>query len=134
MSIPKICAALEKKFQALSPQLPTAFENVSFAPVVGQTYQRVNQLINKPLDHAITLDITEWRGILQVTICSPLNEGRGAGQARAQAIADHFTPPQTLTETGVRVELLSTPAIASGFKDEDRWCIPVSIPWSAFKT
>lgn len=133
MSIPTICALLEQTLQALNPQLPTAFENVEFAPP-ATTYQRVNHLINTPRDLAITLDLLEWRGILQVMVCAPLGKGRGEAQARSQAIADHFAPPQTLSGSGVRIDLLKTPAVASGFKSDDRWCVPVSISWSAFKT
>lgn len=134
MSIPKICALLEAKFLQLSPQLPTAFENTEYTPETGVTYQRVDHLINTPRDLAITLDITQWRGVFQVLVCAPLGNGRGTAQARAQAIADHFAPPQTLTGTGVRVEVLATPAVAQGFKSDDRWIVPVSINWTAYKT
>lgn len=134
MSIPKICALLEAKLQALSPAVPTAFENLSFEPSAGVLFQRVSHLINTPKDHAFTLDVLEWRGVLQVIVCAPLGAGRGAAQARAQLIADHFYPAQTLAGTGVRVELSKTPAIASGFKADERWCVPVSMSWSAFKT
>ncbi|RZJ12074.1 MAG: hypothetical protein EOP39_04610 [Rubrivivax sp.] len=134
MSIPKICALLENRLQALTPAMPTAFENTAYQPAAGVTYQRADHLINNPVDRAITLDILEWRGIFQVMVCAPLGAGRGAAQARAQLIADHFAPPQRLTGTGVYVELLKTPAIASGFKADDRWCVPVSISWSAFRT
>lgn len=134
MSILKICALLETKLLALSPQLPTVFENQEFTPTAGVVYQRVDHLINTPRDLAITLDILEWRGILQVMVCAPMGAGRGGAQAHAQLIADHFEPAQTLAGTGVRIELLKTPAIASGFKAHERWCVPVSISWSAFKT
>lgn len=134
MSIPKICALLESKLLALSPQVPTAFENQDFTPQAGAVYQRADHLINTPRDLAITLDITQWRGIFQVLVCAPLGNGRGAAQSRAQAIADHFTPPQTLTGTGVRLELLATPAIGQGFKSDDRWIVPVSISWTAYRT
>ena len=134
MSIPKICALLEQRLQALSPQLPTVFENQEFTPTPGVIYQRVNHLINTPRDLAVTLDVLEWRGIFQVMVCAPLGKGRGEAQARAQAIADHFNPPQSLMTAGVKVDLLKTPAIATGFKADERWCVPVSVTWSAFKT
>lgn len=134
MSITTICGLLESKLLAMAPQLTTAFENKDFTPPASAIYQRASHLINDPRDLAITLDLLEWRGIFQVMVCAPLGKGRGDAQARAQAIADHFAPAQTLTGTGVRVELLKTPAIASGFKADERWCVPVSITWSAFKT
>ena len=133
MNIAKICGLLEQQLLALSPQLPTAFENVEFTPT-GLIYQRATHLINTPRDLALTADVTEWRGVFQVTVCAQLGGGRGEAQARAQAIADHFAPPQSLIAVGLRVDLLKTPAIATGFKADERWCIPVSITWSAFKT
>lgn len=130
MSVPSICAALEKKL-ALMAAMPTAFENVTFTPTPGTPYQRVNHLINAPIDHTLAADLTELRGLMQVTLCYPLGAGRGAAQTRAQAVADHFAPVQYLTEGAVRVDLIHTPRIASGLVDGDRYCIPVTVAWSA---
>jgi hypothetical protein len=132
--IEHIQAALERHLMALSPQLPTAFENLEFTPATGQAYQRVHMLVNAPVDHAVTLDVTEQRGYFQVSLFYPLNAGRLDAQRRASAIASHFKPPQTLTEAGVKVELLKTAAIGSGRPDGDRWHVPASIAWRSFKT
>lgn len=134
MSILKISAALEKKLAAMSTDLATAYENEFFEPPEGLPYQRVELLPNTPVDHAITLDVLEWRGLFQITLMYPLDIGRGEAQARAQATADHFAPAQTLTETGVRIDLLKTARIAGGVRAGDRWAVPVTVPWSAFRT
>lgn len=133
MSITRICGLLEQQLLALSPQIATAFENIDFTPP-ATIYQRAEHLINVPRDLALTADVTEWRGIFQVTVSAPLGAGRGEAQTRAQAIADHFAPPQSLTYTGLRVDILKTPAVGSGYKGQAAWCVPVSIGWSAFKT
>jgi hypothetical protein len=132
--IQHIQAALERHLMALAPQFPTAFENLEFTPATGQAFQRVHMLINAPVDHAVTLDVLEQRGVFQVSLFYPLNAGRLAAQQRATAIAEHFAPPQTLAEQGVKVDLLSTARIASGMPDGDRWHVPVSIYWRSFKT
>lgn len=134
MSIPLIAAALERKSAAIASPLATAYENEDFTPTDGVPYQRENLLPNVPIDHAVTSDVVEWQGLFQVMVCYPLGEGRGAAQAKAQAIADHFAPAQTLVEGGIKVYLNSTPRIGAGLIDEGRWCIPVTISWSAFKT
>ena len=131
MSIPLICAALEKKL-ALMASMPTAFENITFVPMASIAYQRVNHLINNPIDHALTADLTELRGLMQVTLCYPAGSGRGAAQVRAQAIVDHFKPVQYLTEGAIKVALTKTAQIAGGSVDGDRWTIPVTIAWTAF--
>lgn len=132
MSITLIEAALEKRLLALTPALATATENNSYTPIAGTPYQRIRHLTNVPVDHAITLDVTEDRGILQVSLMYPSNAGRVPAKARAQAIRDQFKPPLILTEGAVKVEILKTPHIAGGFPDGDRWHVPVSISWQVF--
>lgn len=129
-----IHTALIRRLNALSPALPTAHENAAFAAVTGQPYQRIFLLVNKPVDHTLNLDVLEQRGIFQVSLYYPPNEGRIPAQQRAQAIADHFKPLQILTEGSVQVRLLSTAHIAGGMPSDDRWHVPVSIPWRSFKT
>lgn len=129
-----INAALEKRLGTLSPAMATAFENEPFEPTPGTPYQRVNLLPNTPIDHALTLDVLELRGLFQITVCYPLDAGRGPAQARAQAIADHFAPALDLTETGWRISITKTPRIAQGMSDGDRWAVPVTVVWSAFRT
>lgn len=134
MSILKIQAALEKRLASMSPALATAYENEAFEPTPGAPYQRAELIPNAPIDHALTLDVLELRGLFQVTLCYPLGEGRGAAQARAQAVADHFAPALDLSEPGWRISITKTPRIAAGMSLDDRWAVPVTVAWSAFKT
>lgn len=131
MSIPVACAALENKL-ALMPAMPTAHENVAFTPTQGVAYQRINHLINSPVDHAVTSDVTEFRGIMQVALAYPLGVGRGAAQTKAQAIVDHFKPPQSITSGIYIITIDKTPRISGAMIDGDRYVIPVSIEWRLF--
>lgn len=132
MTIALIEAALEDRLLAITPAIATAFENKTFTPVVGTEYQRINHLTNTPVDHAVTLDVTEDRGILQVSLFYPLDKGRVPAKTRAQLIRDQFNPPLTLTKGSGKVEITRTPSIGSGFADGDRYMVPVSIYWQSF--
>lgn len=131
MSIAAIQSALEKRLLALAPQLPTAWENVTFTPP-SSMWQRVNHLINVPRDLALERTLRMDRGIFQVTVHAPINTGRLAAMQRAELIRDHFAPVLMLTEGAVRVDIVDTPRIASPMADEPWWAVPVSIYWSAF--
>lgn len=132
MTISLYKAALEKRLLTLTPAIGLATENKTFTPVANTPYQRISHLPNTPVDHAITLDVTEDRGIFQVSLMYPLDGGRVPADTRAQAIRDLFKPPLVLTEGAAKVQILKTPAIAGGFQDGDRWHVPVSISWQAF--
>lgn len=133
MGIQQIQAALENHLLAMAtiPAISTAFENRVFAPVVGQPYQRVSHLLGRPTDHAITCDMVEDKGIMQVTLMYPLDKGRMAAVVRADALRQHFAPPLTLTFGGIKVQVSKTPYVAAGMQDGDRWAVPVSIYWSS---
>lgn len=131
MSIAAIQSALEKRLLALTPQLPTAWENVTFTPP-SSMWQRVNHLINVPRDLALERTLRMDRGIFQVTVHAPINTGRLAAMQRAELIRDHFAPVLMLTDGAVRVDIVDTPRIASPMADEPWWAVPVSVYWSAF--
>lgn len=131
MSHPTIRKALEKHLAAMSPALSTACENVSFAPVTGVPYQRVNLLPNEPDNSAQGPGMYFDRGILQVTLCYPQGSGPAAAEARAQLVRDWFQRGTTLVEGDVSVIVTTTPRISRGEPDGDRFCIPVSVSYQA---
>ncbi len=133
MSSQLIQAALETRLATLTPALATAYENTVFTPVTGVPYQRINMLVNRPVDHALTMDVTEERGIFQVSLFYPQGTGRGAAQARAELIKALFKPPLALTNGAVKVELMKTVHVGGGMPDGDRWMVPVSIYWQSFQ-
>ena len=132
MSVQKIQSALEKHLATMAGNLPTAFENEPFTPPTGQPYQRIYLLVNTPVDHAVTMDVTEQRGLFQVSLYFPEGAGRGAAQAYAEALAQHFKPVQTLANGALKVELASTVQVGSGSQDDGCWSIPVKVRWRSF--
>lgn len=131
MSITLIEAALEKHLLTI-PCIDTAYENKTFEPKTGVPYQRINHLTNTPLDITLERDLTEERGIMQVSLLYPLNQGRVPAKTQAMAIRDAFKPPRILSAGGISIEIRRTPSIAGGMPDGDRYMVPVSIYWNAF--
>lgn len=132
MTIAAIQAALESRLYGISPTISTAWQNVAFTPVEGTPWQRVTLLVNDPIDHAVTSDVTEQRGLLQITLHYPGGVGTATALARANAVAARFAPPQTLTSGGTNVEILRTAHIASGLSLDGWWVIPITVPWRSF--
>ncbi len=122
--------ALEKHLDTLTG-LATAFENGNYVPVTDTPYQRVNLLPAAP-DNSIQGTVTYFeRGVFQITLCYPLGNGAGAAEARAGLTRGHFWRGTVMVESGIRVLVTTTPRIAPGFQDDDRWCIPVSVTYQA---
>ena len=132
MTIAAIQAALESRLYGISPAISTAWQNVEFAPFIGTPWQQVTLLVNTPVDHAVTLDVTEQRGLLQITLYYPGGVGTATALARANAVATRFAPPQTLTSGGTTVEILSTPQVGSGLALDGWWVIPIPVPGRSF--
>ena len=132
MKLTEIKALLEQKLLAMPGVLPTAFENVPFNPPVG-AYQACYHLINSPVSHGIGADLTEERGILQITLRYPEGKGRQQADAMADLIKAHFKPLVRIAGSDFRIELNKPVKAASGTPDDGRWCIPVSIVWRAFQ-
>ena len=129
MSIQSVRRALEVALNGISPSLATAFDNVAFTPTPGTAYQRVNLLPANPENPSIGAGLHREIGVMQVTLCYPINAGAAAAEARAELVRATFTRGASFTSGGVTVRVTGTPAIARGFVDADRYCVPVSIPY-----
>jgi hypothetical protein len=133
MSFPDAKTAIEKKLALLVGVLPTARENMTYTPISGVAYQRINFLKAPDSNLVKGRKITRISGIAQVTLFypSPSIAGTTLADAMAEDIKAHFKPVQTLIEGSTKVFITDSPNIATGFPNGDRWVIPVSIQWFA---
>lgn len=132
MSIAKVSAALETRLGTLTPALDTAYENRAFKPVADVPYQRVNLIPARTFVVGLDLTTKQLRGIFQVSLCYPLNGGRGPALARAELLFNHFPAGLKLIQSGIRVHCDEPASIASALIDGDRYVVPVSIRYLAF--
>jgi hypothetical protein len=130
MSAVLIRSALEVALAAMSPALATAYENAPYAPVVGTPYQRVTMLLAQPANDEFG-PVYREDGFLQVDLAYPLDTGPAAATTRAELIRSTFTRGASFTASGVTVHINRTPEIMPGRVEEDRFVIPVRIPFYA---
>ncbi len=128
MSEAAIRAALETRLSLLTPALSTAWENVTFSPDETLPYQRAHLLRAQPENP--TFDTFKRKlGVLQVTLFYPQQDGPANADARADLLAAWFPRGLAMTSGGYVVTVDGTPYVMPGFQDEDRWAVPVRIPY-----
>lgn len=121
-------SALEVALAAMTPALATAYENAPFTPAQGTPYQRVTLLLAEPANPEMSSGYTE-QGFLQVDLAYPLNAGPAAATARAELIRTTFYRGASFTASGVTTVVERTPEIRPGRVEDDRFIIPVRIPF-----
>jgi hypothetical protein len=130
MSAVLVRQALEVAIAAMSPALATAYENAPFTPTNGTPYQRVTMLLAQPANDEFSA-VHREEGFLQVDLCYPLGAGPATATARAELIRTTFARGASFTASGVTVNIDRTPEIMPGRTEEDRFVIPVRIPFHA---
>lgn len=131
MSDAAIRVALETRLDALAPALATAWENLPFKPVRSTPYQRVHIMRAEPESLSSSGRTRRLGGLLQVMLLYPLNSGPGNAEARAELLRQHFPAALTMVSGGVSVLVEKEPYVMSGFRDGDRWAVPVRVPYFA---
>lgn len=142
MARQQIRAALEGRLKTLTPEWPTAWENVRFnrKDVIGQSWQKSDLMFGQtmPLGFAAGSG-EEWTGLYQVTLFTPTSDGPAAADARAavirgdiaSSVVGHFYRGQNLTSGGITVTVLQ-PYDGPVQEEEHWWGFPVKIPFTAF--
>lgn len=123
--------ALESRLAALTPALPTAWENVAYTPDLNTAFQRPTLLRAKPENPTIGASFYRETGVFQVMLCYPLNTGPAGADAQAELVRGWFPRASSVTASGVTVTIQGTPTIGPGASDGSFWCVPVSIPYYA---
>ena len=132
MSIVSIRTALETKLATVTfTGGSTAYENAPFTPVAGTPYQACYCLFAKPDNPTMGDGFHRVLGIFQVNLFYPLSTGTGAPAAQAELIKTAFKRGTSLTSGSVTVHIDLTPEIGPGRVDDDRFMIPVKIPFYA---
>lgn len=126
MAIIEIKRAAERKLNALTPTLPTAWEGVSFNPPAG-LYQRVQFTIQSPDDPVLGVGFHRERMTMQVFVVGDSNKGTSEVITRAELIRAHFAKGLVLQEGNIKIHVLRTPQIAGNTVASERVVCPVLI-------
>ncbi len=126
MAIIEIKRAAERKLNALTPSVPTAWESVSFEPPVG-LYQRVQFTIQSPDDPVLGTGFHRERISMQVFVVGAANKGTSEVITRAESIRTHFAKGLVLQEGNIKIHVLRTPQVAGTTVASERVVCPVII-------
>lgn len=126
MAIIEIKRAAERKLNALTPSVPTAWESVSFEPPIG-LYQRVQFTIQSPDDPVLGTGFHRERISMQVFVVGAANKGTSEVITRAELIRTHFAKGLVLQEGNIKIHVLRTPQVAGTTVASERVVCPVII-------
>ncbi len=131
MSQLQVRIALETQLASITPAIDTVFEDMPYVPQAGKPYQRVHLLPVDPANPCIGGGFHRLQGIFQVMLCYPAGLGAGVSASRAEQIQAAFQVGGSVSAGGVVVTIASTPHIAAGVPDGDRFCVPVRVRYFA---
>jgi hypothetical protein len=116
----------------LTPAHPIAWENKSFPPPTSNRWLAAF-LIPATVQHRTLSDagFVEHRGIYQISVFGPLEAGAAPQEEIAGAIKSHFKRGTRIYQGAARIEITSA-IVNQGFKDGNRWQIPVTVNFRAF--
>lgn len=121
--------ALESELNDISTSIDVKWENKAYTPIVGRPYQ-ISYLKHAESDNS-TMGCRRRidRGLYQITLCYPLNDGAKNAHDRADLIIDHFKIGTVLTSGGQNVVINKTPKkVTLGVMDE-RYQVAVTITY-----
>lgn len=134
-SLMKIKTALETRLKAIASLLPTQWENSAFTPPVDSAYQTVHLLPAEPVNPSILgvagSEMYREMGIMQVTLVYPARGGAGTALSKAEAIRDWFPRGASYSYGGITAVISRTPRIGPAMVQDDRYVLPISIPYFA---
>lgn len=133
----KIWAALKNHLE-LYPNKPSyiSYPSESFTPPTDAVtpYWIVEDLRFDPLRIYYGSDCANWMtGSLFVNCMVPLNWTNTQSAEYAGALADYFKQDTPMGYDDIEVKVSNQPLISSaGYRDGDRWRVPVSIGWEGW--
>lgn len=116
----------------LSPVHPVAYPNMAFTPPANKKYLRVTHFPNTTdSDFVSNTSTDEHKGILQITVCAPLNSGETQAREIAGLVVEHFPKGMALYRDDVKVRITKRPDCAAKITTDTEIQIPVSIRYEA---
>jgi hypothetical protein len=115
-----------------------SYPNVAFTPSaakMGTVYGKWLQASFLPAPSFSTdigFDENQHYGVFQLSVYWGAGAGEYEPRRLAAKIVAYFRAGTVIGANGLPVTIYDTPNIASGFKDDPWWVVPVSIPFKCF--
>lgn len=111
------------------PALRVAYENASFEPATGETYLRARVLPASTTSEDLEGAHRAYRGVFQVSIVSPINDGAGAEAGIADEIGVLFPVNLRLSLSGITIQIITPASAAPALQKESSFIVPVSVTY-----
>lgn len=131
MSQISIKSALYTAIDALPGALDTVKPNITFNPVPGIPYQKVNTIFARPEEPTAGSDFYREVGTLQVTLFYPLLQGEGPAMSRAELIRNAFPKGSSVITNSIEIHFDSVAQIIDGVPSNENFVVIVRIPFYA---
>jgi hypothetical protein len=129
MATQNILSAFLKALDEITPTIQTKKPNLTFAPTIGQPYQRVRLLPTAPENPTVGDDYHRENGIFEVILFYPIGNGTAAALTRAELIKNKFTRGTHLVQNGQVINILRTPYVGPEIEGPDYYAVPISIEY-----
>lgn len=125
MSNKVIRQLLEDRLEAVAPNFPTAYENINFNPPAGP-YQMAYVMFAEPEDTGYKDSPVTQRGIFQINLMFPTNQGAGPAETKAELVRRSFDRGTSFPNAaGIQLFIERTPEIPAGTIEESRYVVRV---------
>ena len=131
MSLNKVYTAFATKINTITPQIVTVWENKKYDPVVGVDYQEVYILPSSNNVPYINETSYEMEGLVQITLCYAINEGRSKAMDRANLYMGLFPVGTVLTIDSLKIRIKGVPQITNLGVDNGRYKIALRVGFLA---
>lgn len=131
MSTEDIRRALETHLATMPGVPAVAWENAKFTPPSGQPWVQARMIYAEPANEVLGCTRHRERGILQVDVYYPVQNGSSSCQTQSDTIRARFARGTRLTHAGQSVLIDKTPSKATIGADGAWYRVAVSIPYSA---
>lgn len=127
MSLNKVYTAFITKINTLTPLIDTAYENKDYIPTTGKEYQEVYILPSSNNVPYINETSYKMEGLVQITLCYPINEGRSKAMDRANLYMGLFPVGTVLTIDSLKIRIKGVPQITNLGVDTGRYKIALRV-------
>lgn len=108
-----------------------AWENVSFIPLNGVPYQKVNFVFSRPDNITMGDAFYRERGYMQICLYYPQKTGPVAAMSRAELIRKTYPRGASFSNNGFTVHIDRTAEILPGVPEDESYIVYVRVPFYA---
>ena len=128
-NLTNITKAFHARLATVSPSISTAYEMVSFTPVEGVPYQRVQLVPRTPENPTLGDSYYREVGEFQIFLCYPMNQGTINILEQAEITRDAFKRGLSLVQGSTTLTIMRTPSIGSPGVAGTRLVLPLIVKY-----